>query len=200
MEACVRIRCGPLMSGSEILHTISPSNDSTIALEVFKTGLMRRRKHTLFFENFGGELYYTPHHPESSRVNIRVDTRSVICRDQWLKPRKQQEVTRYAREEALRAQQHPEIRFSSTRISAKPVRGFVVEGVLDICNVTRTVKLNVVLTPKRDDRFLIDGDTSLNLTDFRIKLPTAFAGLIGTKDEALVRLLLWAHPAPAPGA
>lgn len=186
------------MPGSEIFHAISPSNDSTIALEVFKTGLLRRRKHILFFENFEGELYYTPHRPESSRVTLCVDSRSLVCRDQWLKPKKQRNVSRYARDEALAVDRHPEIRFSSTRIAAKPLRGFVVEGVLDICNITRAVKVNVVLNPMKNDRFQIDGDASIHLSDFGVKPPTSLMGLIGTKDEALVRLLLWATPSQDP--
>lgn len=186
------------MPVSEIFHAISPSNDSTIALEVFKTGLLRRRKHILFFENFQGELYYAPHRPESSHVKLCVDTRSLVCRDQWLRPKKQQAVTRFARDKALSAAQHPEIRFSSTRISAKPLRGFVVEGVLDICNITRTVKVNVVLNPMKHDRFQIDGDAAIHLSDFGVKPPTALLGMIGTKDEALVRLLLWATPSQVP--
>jgi polyisoprenoid-binding protein YceI len=186
------------MPGSEILHTISPSNDSTVALEVFKTGLLRNRKHILFFENFQGELYYTPERPESSRVTMCVDTRSLVCRDQWLKPKKQQAVSRYAREEALTAVSHPEIRFSSTRIAAKPLRGFVVEGVLDIRSITRVVKVNVVLNPMKNDRFQIDGDATIRLSDFGVNPPAALLGLIGTKDEALVRLLLWAMPPNTP--
>jgi polyisoprenoid-binding protein YceI len=182
------------MPGSEILHTIAPSNDSTIALEVFKTGLLRRRKHILFFEKFDGELHYSPVCPEASRVAIHVDTHSLVCRDRWLKPKKQEAVGRYARDQALEADRHPEIRFSSTRIASKLLRGFVVEGVLNIRNITRVVKVNIVLTPMKNDRFQIDGDATLCLSDFGVKPPAGFWGLAGTKDEALVRLLLWATP------
>ncbi len=127
------------MSTHEQLYTISPSNDSTLAIEVLKTGLMRRKKHILFFENFSGELCYVPDHAESSRVNLMVDAASVVCRDKWLSYKKQQAVTRYARTEALASAQHPEIRFASSRISHKALRGFVVEGVLKIRDITRTV-------------------------------------------------------------
>ncbi len=44
----------------------------------------------------------------------------------------------------------------------------------------------------KHDRFQVDGDASIRLTDFEIKPPSAFLGLIGTNDEVLVRLLLWA--------
>lgn len=183
------------MSAAEVLYTISPSNDSTIALEVLKTGLMRRRKHTLFFENFSGNLRYAPQHPESSHIDLSIDAGSVVCRDRWLRNKNQQLVTAYARKEGLATDTHPEIRFASTRICLKPLRGFVVEGELKIRGIGRIVKVNVVLSPRKYDRFQVDGDTSICLSDFGIRRPSSLFGLIGTKDEALVRLLLWAVPA-----
>jgi polyisoprenoid-binding protein YceI len=186
------------MPAAEVLYTITPSNDSTLAIELVKTGLMRRKKHILFFEKFSGNLRYTPHHPESSRVDLVVDAHSIVCRDSWLKSRKQQRVTAYARDEALSADRHPEIRFSSTRICSKPLRGFVVEGELKIRGVGRIVKVNVVLSPRKHDRFQLDGDTTICLSDFGIDRPSSLLGLIGTKDEALIRLLLWATPDGAP--
>ena len=179
------------MSAWQTIYTISPSNDSTLALEVFKTGLMRRKKHILFFENFAGELSFVREHPESSRLDISIDALSVTCRDQWLKPKQQQMVTKFARE-ALAVDRHPDIRFASTRISAKPLRGFVVEGVLTLRGTGRNVRVNVVLNPMKRGRFQIDGDATLRLSDFGIPPPSMLLGLIGTKDEALLRLLLWA--------
>lgn len=182
------------MGAAEVLYTISPSSDSTLAIELYKTGLMRRKKHILFFENFSGNLHYVPHHPESSRIDMSIDATSVVCRDRWLRQRAQQRVTTYARKEALAVDRHPEIGFRSTRICLKPLRGFVVEGELKIRGVSRIVKVNVVLSPRKQDRFQVDGDTTICLSDFGIKPPSALLGLIGTKDEGLVRLLLWAAP------
>lgn len=186
------------MPVSELLYTISPSADSTVAIEVLKTGLMRRKKHLLFFEKFSGSLQYVPQCPESSRATLVIDANSVICRDQWLKPKKQRAVTQYAKDEALVTDGHSEIHFSSSRISAKPLRGFVVEGELKICGIGRLVKVNVVVNEKKRDALQLDGDATLRLSDFDIKLPSSFFGLIGTNDEALVRILLWATPAGMP--
>lgn len=179
----------------EALYTILPSSDSTLAIEIFKTRLMRGKKHILFFENFKGELCYCPDRPEASRVDLMIDAASVVCRDKWLKKRKQELVTKYARNERLSADHHPEIRFASSRIAPKPLRGFVVEGVLTVRGVGRSVKVNIVLSPMKYDRFQIDGDATVRLSDFGVKPPSSMLGLIGTKDEALVRLLLWATPA-----
>jgi polyisoprenoid-binding protein YceI len=186
------------MPARETRYTISPSNDSTVAIEVFKTGLMRKRKHILFFEQFSGELCYAADRPENSSVNLVVDAGSVVCRDAWLKVRKQKEVTRYVREQALTAGRHSEIRFASTRIASKALRGFVVEGELKICGISRIVKVNVVLSPRRNDSIQVDGDATICLTDFGINPPSSMLGLAGTKNEALIRLLLWALPDGCP--
>ena len=186
------------MPASELLYTISPSADSTIAIEVFKTGLMRKKKHLLFFEKFKGYLSYVVQNPESSRANLVIDANSVVCRDQWLNAKKQKRVIQYVKEDALVADGHCDIQFSSSRISAKPLRGFVVEGELNICGISRMVKVNVVLNEKKYDALQLDGDAALRLSDFDIKPPSSFFGLIGTKDEALIRLLLWATPAGMP--
>lgn len=183
------------MSAHEALYTIAPSADSTLALEVWKTGLMRKRKHILFFENFNGSLHYVPQAPESSRANIVIDVNSVICRDNWLNPKKQRAVTQYAKHDALVSDGHSEIKFTSSRIAAKPLRGFIVEGELKICGISRMVKVNVVVNEKKRDSLQLDGDATLHLSDFDIKPPSSLFGLIGTKDEALVRILLWATPA-----
>ena len=180
------------MADWRTIYTISPSIDSTIALEIEKTGLLRGKKHQLLFEKFQGELCYVPGYPESSRLDMIIDAASVVCRDKWLKPKQQAQVTSYARREALDAVRHPEIRFASNRISAKPLRGFVVDGVLTLRGVGRNVRVNVVLNPMKNNRFQVDGDGTVRLSDFGIKPPSSLLGLIGSKDDSLLRLLLWA--------
>jgi polyisoprenoid-binding protein YceI len=179
----------------EILYTISPSEDSTIAVEVFKTRLMRKRKHLLFFQNFGGQLVFSPAEPKNSHVDLTVDANSIVCRDAWLKPRKQRKITEYARNDALAAERHPEIQFSSNRIAPKALRGFIVEGVLKVCGITRVLKVNLVVSPRTDGRLQLDADSSIRLSDFGITPPSSYFGLAGTKDEAVLHLLLWARAA-----
>lgn len=176
-----------------IQYTISPSEDSTVAVEVFKTRLMRKRKHLLFFQNFGGQLFFSAAQPENARLDLTIDAKSVICRDAWLKARKQRHITEYARNRALEVERHPEIHFSSNRIAPKPLRGFVVEGVLKVCGVTRVLKANLVVNPRTDGRLQLDADSSIRLADFGITPPSSCFGLAGTKDVAVLHLLLWAR-------
>jgi polyisoprenoid-binding protein YceI len=176
----------------QTFYTILPSNDSTLAVEIYKTGLMRRKKHLLFFEGFQGELCYVPDGPESSRVKITIDAESLVCRDKWLKRRRQDEVCRYARNEVLAADRYPQITFASNRMTAKPIRGFTVEGDLKVRDTTQTVSVNVVVNQTKPQTLQIDGDATFRLSKFGIRRPSSLFGLIGTKDEVLIRLLLWA--------
>lgn len=180
------------------IYTIAPSVDSTVALEIEKTGFMRGKKHLLFFESFRGELCYVPECPETSRLDIMIDANSVVCRDRWLSARQQAQVTSFARREALDSGRHPEIRFASARVSAKPLRGFVVDGVLTLRGIGRNVRVNVVMGAMKKGRFQVDGDATLKLSDFGITPPSHMLGLIGTKDDALLRLLLWATEPASP--
>lgn len=178
------------MNASEVVYTISPSNDSTVALELAKTGLMKNKKHLLFFEQFEGELRYIPQAPEASKTTFSITAGSLVCRDKWLKPRKIRKVTSYARQ-ALNVSVFPSITFQSASISAKPLRGYAVEGTLTIRDVSRPARLNIVLTEMSRGALQIDGDATLKLTDFGIEPPKSLLGLIKTQNEVLVRLLLW---------
>jgi polyisoprenoid-binding protein YceI len=180
------------MLTEQTFYTILPSNDSTLAVEVYKTGLMKRKKHLLFFEQFRGELRYVPEHPETSQVKMTIDVASLVCRDKWLKAKRQEEVSRYTRKEVLAADQYPHIAFASNRVTTKRIRGFAVEGVLSIRNMTRAVNLNLVVNQTKPETLQIDGDAVFRMSEFGIRQPSSLFGLVGTKDEVLIRLLLWA--------
>jgi polyisoprenoid-binding protein YceI len=180
------------MIAEQTFYTILPSNDSTLAVEVYKTGLMKRKKHLLFFEQFRGELCYVPEHPETSKVKMTIDVASLVCRDKWLKTKRQQHVSGYTRKEILAADQYPHITFVSNRVTTKRIRGFAVEGALSIRNKTRPVNLNLVVNQTKPEMLQIDGDAVFRLSEFGIRQPSSLFGLVGTKDEVLIRLLLWA--------
>ncbi|MCU1292264.1 MAG: hypothetical protein JWP08_1114 [Bryobacterales bacterium] len=180
------------MEAPEALYKIAPSYDSTIAVEVCKTGLLRKRRHVLVFERFDGQIHYSPDNPTGAYVQITVDPGSVICRDKWLRLGKQKHVAEFTRSQVLAADRHPEIRFVSSSITAKPLRGFVVEGTLSLCGAEHPVRANLILGPQSNGRFQIDADAPVRLSDFGIKCPSALLGLIGTRNEAMIHLLLWA--------
>jgi polyisoprenoid-binding protein YceI len=175
-------------------YTITPSHDSTLAIEVYKTGLRRSKKHILFFEKFNGEMRFAENDPGAFEITLTIDAKSAVCRDAWLNERKRRAVAEFASKDALAADTHAEIRFTSNSLRAKAMRGFVVEGVLQIRDTAHVLRVSAVLGPMRKDCLQIDGDATLRLSDFGLPRPSALFGLIGTKDEAALRLLLWATP------
>ncbi len=180
------------MAEHESLYKIEPSYDSTIAVEIAKVGFFQRQKHVLVFERFSGQLHYSPGSPQTAKMEITIDPASVTCSDKWLKPRRAKQFIEYARSKALLAEQHPEIRFASTSIASKALRGFVAEGELRLRGNVRVVRANLIFGPQTNGRFQIDADAPIRLSDFGISPPSSLFGLIGTRDEAMVHLLLWA--------
>jgi polyisoprenoid-binding protein YceI len=183
------------MTDLALSYTISPSNDSTLAIEVSKTGLRRRpQKRTLVLDKFQGELTFARNDPTTFRLTLTIDPQSIGCCDAHLSAKKRRKVAAFARA-ALTTNSHPQITFTSTSLCPKPIRGFVIDGVLQVRGITRVVKMSAVLNPVRKDWLQLDGDATFRLTDFDLPRPSSFFGLFGTKDEVVVRLLLW--PAPA---
>lgn len=185
------------MADREILHVISSSNHSRIVAEVLETRLMRKRKYFLPFDNFKGELHYSPNHPERSRLTLDVDATSVSCRDRSLREVKQGRVTEQVQDSVLNARAHPMIQFSSYQITIKALRGLLIEGALSIRGTTRALKLNAVFTPTSEDGLEIEGDSILRLSEFGIKAPSLLFGMVETSDHVLVHLHLYAVRAPA---
>lgn len=175
-------------------YSISPSNDSTLALEVCRTGLSRRQKHILFFEKFSGEMHFAENDAAGFKISLTIDTNSVVCRDGRLSEKKRREVAEFARRSVLAADTYPEIRFTSNSIRAKELRGCVVEGLLQVRGTAAALKVGTVLSRVRKDCVQIEGDATLRLSNFGLVRPSAMFGLIGTKDEVEVRLLLWGIP------
>jgi polyisoprenoid-binding protein YceI len=183
------------MAEPTTLYTISPSDDSTVAVELRRTGLLaRKKKQTLFFEKFRGEMHLAPEDPAGSRIVLAIDPASVVCRDRSISGRTRRAVTEFVRKQALATEVYPEIRFTSTSVRAKALRGFVVTGMLQIRETAREVNVNMSLHPTRTHEFQLDADAPLRLSDFRVPRPSAMLGLLGTSDEAVVHVRIWAVP------
>src|SRR5258708_14038616 len=105
------------MVRNDTRYIIRPTSESSVAAQVFKSGLMARRKHVLFLQQYSGEVDYDCENPENSRVQLVFDATSVVCRDQWLKPEKRHSFLAFVQKEILAVDDHERITFSSIRIS-----------------------------------------------------------------------------------
>jgi polyisoprenoid-binding protein YceI len=183
------------MSAPLTEFTISSSQDSTLAVEVTMAGLLgRKKKRMFFFESFTGAMRLVDENPAAAHIELTIDAASVACRDAKLSEKERLAAARFVRENALGAARYPAIRYTSTHVRAKPLRGFVVTGLVEVREVKRELNINLAWTPRRKDDFQLDGDTSLRLSDFGLPRPSSMFGLISTKDDVLVHLLLWAVP------
>jgi polyisoprenoid-binding protein YceI len=185
------------MLKNETRYTIRPTGESSVAVQVFKSGLMARRKHILFLEHYRGEVEYDHEQPEQSRVELVFEANSVVCRDQWLNPEKRRGLLAFVQKEILATDRHAEIAFSSARIERKSPTRFELEGTLSIRGSSKPVIFEVVVLPNGKDRLEIDGTAKVKLSDYGIDRPSTFFGLIGTKDEITLRFLLWPERAAA---
>ena len=172
-------------------YTIRPTGESSVAAQVFRSGLMARRKHVLFLQQYNGEVDYDCENPENSRVQLVFDATSVVCRDEWLKPEKRQSFLAFVQKEILAADDHEKITFSSDRINRISSTRFQLQGTLNLRGRAKPVLFEVVVIQNGKDRLEIDGTAQLRMSDFGIDRPTALFGLIGTKDEVVLRFLLW---------
>ena len=181
------------MPDTEICQNIFASSDSTVAVEAFQTGLFGKRRLILFFESFGGTFFHPLDSPETARLELQVDASSVVCREKSFSDAKRARITKYVRDIALAAAQHPQIVFRSTSVVAKPLRGFIMNGDLTVRGVTRAAKANLGLSEMKKDRLQLDIDANLRLKDFSIEPPTSWFGLRRVTEEVTVHLMLWTN-------
>ena len=86
---------------------------------------------------------------------------------------------------ALKADTHPNIVFTLTRMEKKP-GGAKAIGMLDVAGVQREITLDLV-TSLRDGKLLVKGTLDLLMTDFGIAPPTAMMGMLKTDPKVTIR-------------
>jgi polyisoprenoid-binding protein YceI len=101
---------------------------------------------------------------------------------------------------ALAATSHPDIRFEVTSVtllsavSPSDEIAALARGDLTVAGVTRPFEVRVRSVAARDGDLLVRGSASLRMTDFGVRPPSAFAGLIKARDEVEIGFdLVLAH-------
>lgn len=99
-------------------------------------------------------------------------------------------------QKALKAGEHPSIRFQLTDYKTLPPEAgvFVIEatGVLDVAGVEKSIDLEGKVTPT-DQGVRIEGTKDLLMTDFNVKPPTVM-GMIRTRDRVVIHFDLFLNP------
>ena len=159
---------------AEIIR-LTPNSESEFALDVKKTGLMAGKKHHFVFSRYERSVSQPP----SPQITFIVEAKSLVCQDDWLKPKDVEKVTRYAVDDLLEANKYPELRYRSTAVKSD-VDGYTISGNLTIKDVTRPLIVNTIHQPA--SAMTWTGGATIRLTDFNLKPPTAALGAIGTED------------------
>lgn len=188
-----------MMVEEKARYEIRPSSESTLALEVFKKGLLAGKRHILFFERYAGELHYDQENPESSNMRLVVESRSIACSDKWLKPKQRKKVISFALSEMLAADRFPEIVFASTRITKKLSNLYELQGDLAMRGTVRPVSIHLAAKRIGAERLELDGEATIRMKDYGMEPPSAVLGLAGTKNKMGLRFLLWAEQVKADG-
>jgi polyisoprenoid-binding protein YceI len=181
-----------LLEGAAATYRIQPAPDSSFTLEVYKTGLWSGRKHVFRFERYRGEVQYDPEHPQNSRARFVVESSSAVCKDDWVKASDQKKVLAYTLDEMLAASKYPEIAFESVSIAAQSGEHFQAQGNLTVRGITKPVTIDLTVKTARPDRIQLEGTAEIRLKDYGLKPPSAALGTIGTKNEMLLRFVLFA--------
>lgn len=171
----------PILSAQP--YEIHPAPFGRLALTVEKTGLYRGKRHLFLFEQYSGELQFDPQKPELSKVQLTIDSRSLICKDDWLSASDLKKVQETALDDMLAVKQYPSMTFTSTSI--KPLGGdrYEAQGTLTIRSLTKPVLVTVHLNAADPKALRIDGNATIKLSDYNLKPPSALLGAIGTKNE-----------------
>jgi polyisoprenoid-binding protein YceI len=185
------------MTSNAAPYQIAPSNESVVALEIFKSGLKTGKMHVLFFEQYQGEALYNRDKPEESSIRLVIEARSAVCRDEWLKPAERKKVLAEVLEPILVADQHPQLTFSSSRVARKASSRFEISGTLTMREISKPVTADVAITSIGDDRLELDGNAQVSFSDYNLTPPSSAMGLIRTKDRMLFRFLLWGEKSQA---
>jgi polyisoprenoid-binding protein YceI len=176
----------PAETAQIVRYLIRPSAESTLTLEVFKSGILSGKKHLFFFEDYQGELDYDPARVENSQVRLTIQARSVTCKDNWIKAEDRKKVLDAALNDMMAVNQYPQISFISSRIVTK----------LTVRGIAKPVTLEAAVKSVADVRLEIDGDAYISHKDYGLTPLSKFGGIVGTKDQMMLRFLVWAEKQP----
>ncbi|MFN7937188.1 MAG: YceI family protein [Bryobacteraceae bacterium] len=163
-------------------YTIAAGGQDKISLEVDKTGFLKGKKHNFEFPNYSGKLTYDAQTPANSRVELKIDAGSLVCKDTWVSPKDLKKIQDEALSTVLLVSKYPDMRFTSTKVTPQGNNRFQVEGVLTIRGNGKPVTMDVTLDPAT---MKLGGKSSFKMSAYGIKPPSAGLGTVGTKDEMI---------------
>jgi len=178
------------LGAEAVNYDLVPAPGSRLALEVFKTGFLRGKRHTFQFERYRGTLSYDPARPEATRVRLGMEAVSLALKDTWLSEKVFQKVQKYALEDMLAATRYPELTFESSAVRSIGTEQFEVQGNLTIRGIAKPVVMQVT----RRTPLTFEGSSTLKMTAWGLKPPSGGLGTVGTRDEMIFSFAIVVRP------
>ena len=175
-------------------YVIQSSATARLELGVEKTGLFSGKKHVFTFEKYKGALQFDAAAPEQSRVELIIESASILCHDTWVNMKDLKSVTEWALKEMLMVDRNPTMTFRSTGIRKRADGRFDVDGMLTIRGTPKPVNVVTTLHQDSDAKLTLEGTSIIRMTDWGMKPPTAALGAIGTKAEMPFKFNVTAEP------
>jgi polyisoprenoid-binding protein YceI len=179
-----------LAAHAATLYDIRPQPGAQLALTVEKTGLYRGKKHLFLFEKYEGRLDFDAQKPEDSKIELTIDSRSLVCKDDWISESDRKSVVQTAFDDMLAVNRYSTMTFRGTSI--KPLGGdrYEVQGTLTIRDLPKPNVVSVQLTVLNSSQLKLSGTATIRLTDYKLKPPSAILGAIGTKDDMTLNFVV----------
>ena len=198
-QRCIFLFLGLLLSsrvGAQVSSTreyaIRPEK-SNLQISVYKEGVFKPfgHNHSISANNISGRVALNQEMLPASSVHLTVQTASLSVIDPGESDSDRLQVqSTMAGKEVLDAQQYPEIRFTSTRVTSekKTDEGWeiTVEGGLTLHGVEKSTSLPLHLNAK-DGELRASGKTSLLQTDFGIVPIKVGGGTVKLKNLVRIR-------------
>lgn len=180
---------------------ILDAKKTQLVIQVFKDGAAAAfaHDHTVHATELSGEVVADPAHPESSRVSVTVQTKSLVNDDPQV--RRQfgldpavPEKDRRAIDESMKGRdqldvgRYPTISFVSTAVE-KAGDNIQLTGDFTLHGVTRAIKLPIQVALDGDS-LVGDGKVRLKQSDWGITPYSAFLGAVKNKDEIVLNVHL----------
>jgi len=172
---------------------VRPAADTRFALTVEKTGLMRGKKHLFLFEKYQGTLQLDPSKPTEAKIQFKIDSRSAVCKDDWVSAKDLKKIQETALEDMLAVNRFPSLTFTSDTVKPLGADRYEALGMLTIRDVSKPVMVTVQLNSANPTLLRLEGTARIKLTDYKLKPPSAILGAIGTKDEMTLNFTLSAE-------
>jgi polyisoprenoid-binding protein YceI len=171
-------------------YQLRPGQGAILELTVEKTGFLNGKKHVFNFPRYQGTLLFDPDAPEKAAITLGIESASLSCHDAWLSAKDLKKVQDYALKDMLAVDRFPRITFRSTTIRKIDIDRYEASGSLTIRDVSSPVVVTVVLRTGPAGSLVLEGASSILLTAFGLKPPTAALGTIGTRNEMAFRFVV----------